>query len=211
MRQLVLGSQSARRKEILTFLGMQYDAIASDFPEEDVRFTDFESVCDYVLAIATGKSLVLSKQYHDAVILTADTTVYLDGQVYNKPRNLDHAREMLRSLRGKTHQVCTAVVGVDTLTGEKEATTVTSFVEFFPFSDEHLEAYISTGESLGKAGSYAIQLGAKTFVKKVEGSLSNIVGLPIEETVAILESFSLVVPVNVPELVHTHFTFDSTS
>ena len=207
MRKLILASGSARRKDILEFLGVPFEVTISDFPEENVQWEDFDEPSDYVSTIALGKALTVADRYTDAVILAADTSVFLDGIVYNKPETLDRAREILCALRGKRHEVVTGMVVLDTLTTEKQIHTVSSFVEFLPFSDEQLERYIATGESIGKAGAYAIQLGARNFVKSIEGSLSNTVGLPMEETAALLEEFAIPINVNVRAIVVEHFTY----
>lgn len=207
-RQIILASGSERRKDIFEFLGIPFEIVVSDFPEESVRFEDFDDPRDYVSSIAMGKTLAVSEKFVDALIIGADTSVFLEKKVFNKPGNLDEARVMLQTLRGKKHEVVTAVVVRDTLTGEHDLQTVTSSVEFLPFSDQQLEEYIATGESLGKAGSYAIQMGAKKFVRSIEGSLSNIVGLPIEETVAMLESFNVPIDIDVKALILEHFSFE---
>lgn len=207
MRSLVLASGSPRRKDILEFLGVSFLVEVSDFPEEDVHWKDFEDAGEYVSSIAMGKVLSVAEAHPDAVIIGADTSVFLDGNVYGKPKNLDDARTILQTLRGRRHTVVTGVVVLDSLTREHNQAVVTSSVEFLPFSDEQLENYIETGESLGKAGAYAIQLGAKILVKNVSGSVSNIVGLPIEETAGLLEEFGIRIDVDIEDIVDQHFTF----
>lgn len=206
MRQIILASGSERRKDIMEFLGIPFEIVVSDFPEEKVLWEDFDEPGDYVSTIAMGKALTIAPHHGDALVVAADTSVFLDGKVYNKPKDLDDARRILQALRGRGHEVVTSVVLLDTLTNQKEIRVVTTVVEFLPFSDEQLENYIETSESLGKAGAYAIQLGAKSFVKSIKGSLSNVVGLPIEETVSLLEQFDIPIDVDVDALVAEHFT-----
>ncbi|MEP7166905.1 MAG: nucleoside triphosphate pyrophosphatase [Candidatus Woesebacteria bacterium] len=206
MRKIILASGSPRRKDIMEFLGVPFEIVVSDFPEENVRWEDFDEPADYVSTIAMGKALTIAPRFEDALIIAADTSVFLEGNVYNKPSDLDEARRILQMLRGKRHQVTTAMVFIDTLTRQQEIQTVSSFVTFLPFSDEQLENYIDTSESLGKAGAYAIQLGAKGLVKLLEGSLSNVVGLPIEEAAGLLEQFNIPVDVDVKAIVEEHFT-----
>ena len=207
MRKIILASGSQRRNDIMEFLGIPFEVVQSDFPEEKVIWNDFDNnPHDYVSTIAMGKALTVASQFEDALVLAADTSVFLDGKVYNKPDNLNEARRTLQTLRGRKHDIVTGVVLIDTLTHQQEMFTVKSSIEFLPFSDEQLESYISTGESLGKAGAYAIQMGAKPFVKSVEGSMSNILGLPIEETVALLEKFDIPIDVDVKAIVDQHFT-----
>lgn len=207
MRALILASGSPRRKDILEFLGVPFTVIASDFPEEEVKWKNFDDPEEYVSSIAVGKVLSVAQTQPDAIILGADTSVFLDGNVFGKPRDLDDARAILKQLRGRAHSVVTGVVVMDSLTGEHNQTAVSSVVEFLPFSDEQLENYIETSESLGKAGAYAIQMGARSFVKNVSGSVSNIVGLPIEETAGLLEEFGIRIEVDIHAIIDEHFTF----
>jgi septum formation protein len=209
MRQLILASSSPRRKELMEFLGIPFDVKSSDFPEEEIIYEECDGPQDYVLTVAAGKALTVAQEYHDALILSADTMVFLDGQPYGKPKDLDDARRILQTLRGKTHEVHTALCIVDTLTGDKHTEVVQSFVEFFPFSDDELERFISTSEPLGKAGAYAIQGGAKALAKSVQGSVSNVVGLPLLETASLLEQVGLIVDVNVRDIEERLFTHDN--
>ncbi len=207
MRKLILASSSPRRKDILELLGVPFSVRPSDFPEEKIKWSEFEDPGEYVSSIAMGKVLTLVDEIEDAVILGADTSVFLGDQVFGKPRDLDDARRILSTLRGTRHSVVTGVVVYDTLTKEHNNAVVTSLVDFLPFSEEQLENYISTSESMGKAGAYAIQMGARSFVKNVTGSLSNVVGLPIEETVSLLEEFGIPIEVDVAALIDEHFSF----
>lgn len=201
MKQVVLASGSPRRTELLTMLGVPHRVHSSGFPEEKVRFEDFDSDEDYVLTLATGKALAVADEIPDeALIVAADTLVFLDGEPIGKPKNLDHAREILQRLSGKTHHVITALCVFDTLTREQLTDVVRSDVTFLPLSDQQIDQYVSTSESLGKAGAYAIQSGARTFVREVRGSLSNIVGLPLVETAALLEQMGIPLEVSVRDL-----------
>lgn len=209
MRQIVLASSSARRKDLMEFFGVPFEVVPSEFPEEDVKLADCDGVEDYVLTLAVGKALTVASEYADAVVIGADTIVFLDGQIYGKPRNLDDARRILKTLRGRTHEVYTAVFAIDTLTGERQTEVVRSEVEFFPFSDEALEQFISTSEPLGKAGAYAIQGGAKKLAREVRGSVSNVVGLPLTETAAVLEQLGIEVEADVRDIEERFFKHES--
>jgi len=207
MRNVILASTSDRRKELLTFLGIPFEVVPSGFPEEDVDRSDFDEPAEYVATLAMGKALAVADRYDDALIIGSDTIVYLDGEYYGKPKNLDDARRILKALRGKRHRVLSAVCIMDTLTGEKQVEVVETFVTFFPFTDDALENYIDTSESLGKAGAYAIQSGAKGFVSSVDGSLSNVVGLPLREVADMLEKFDIPIDVDVDALIEEQFTY----
>ncbi len=179
MNQLILASTSFRRQELLTWLGIPFEIVSPDFEEEAVSFDEIKDVEKFVKTLAIGKLFSVIDTYRDATIVTADTIVYFQGEVYGKPRNLDHAREMLRMLLGNTHQVYSAICFGQPRTGVTKVITEVSSVTFRAATSTELEQYIQTSESLGKAGSYAIQGGAKKFVQRVEGSWTNVLGLPL--------------------------------
>lgn len=207
MRDIILASNSARRKDLLEFLGVPFAVIPSDFPEEDVKNEDFATPKELVETLAAGKAFALADRHPDAIIIGADTMVFLNGIPYGKPKDLDDARRILEALRGQTHQVYTAICVLDTLTGERDIQSVMTDVTFFHFSDDQLERYIDTSEPLGKAGAYAIQMGAKAFVQSVDGSLSNVVGLPLRETANALEMLGVPIDVDVEAVIEEHFTY----
>lgn len=190
------------------FLGIPYEIAASDFPEEDVKTADFDDPREYVATLATGKALMAAQKFDDAIVLGVDTTVFVDGQYFGKPADLNGARSTLQHLRGKRHQVLTGLCMIDTLTGERQVEVVESGVTFFKFSDEALERYISTSESLGKAGAYAIQGGAKGFVESVDGSLSSVVGLPLIELAEMFERFGAQIDVDVRKIEAEQFSHE---
>jgi septum formation protein len=120
----------------------------------------------------------------------------IDGQALGKPAGPDEARAMLRRLRGREHEVITGVAVVDARTGRSEATAVVSRVRMTEYGEAEIEAYVATDEPLDKAGAYAIQGRGGALVAGLEGSFSNVVGLPLEETARMLVAFG--VPVSVP-------------
>ncbi|MBP9700062.1 septum formation protein Maf [Candidatus Woesebacteria bacterium] len=214
MRALLLASSSPRRKDLLEFLGVPFEILPSDFPEEDVEFGELDDPKDYVLTIATGKALavadkLLAAPNQSPIILGADTAVFLDDKVYGKPRDFEDAKLILRQLSGRKHLVVTGFMLLDPLTGEQYSEAVETYVEFFKFQEEELERYIATGESIGKAGAYAIQGEAKRFVRQVEGSVSNVVGLPLEAVAGGLEHMGIPVQVDVRQIVSRHFSTDA--
>lgn len=205
MRQIILASTSPRRRELMHFLGIPHQTAASDFPEEDVDPKDFDDPREYVATLAAGKATVVAEKYLDALVIGVDTIVYLEGKYFGKPETLDQARQTLQHLRGRRHQVFTAICIMDTLTHERQVEVVETGVSFLPFSDASLERYIQTSESMGKAGAYAIQAGAKGFVQSVEGSLSSVVGLPLTELAEMLERFGVRVEVNIRKIEEEQF------
>jgi septum formation protein len=172
---LVLASRSPRRSDILREMGY---AFVVDSADVDESVLVGESPRDHVQRLATAKCLhVAARQPHDAVVLAADTTVDVDGEILGTPRDASHAREMLRRLSGRTHLVHTAVcvahravhdVGLDTAS-----------VTMHPIAPDALERYLATGESLDKAGAYALQGEAAVFVRELQGERSTVVGIPV--------------------------------
>jgi septum formation protein len=189
--RLVLASRSPRRAELLHAAGFRFDVLAVDVDE---RAYPDESPEKYVhrlasekSAAATRSSLVsgFSRAGDDPVIVAADTAVVVDSVILGKPRDDKDAAAMLRRLWGRVHQVMT---GVSVRTQNRELSRVESTaVEFTRLSDEEIRWYVASGEGRDKAGAYAIQGLASRFVPRIEGSYSNVVGLPIAAVVELLK------------------------
>lgn len=184
---LYLASASPRRSALLGQIGVPHRQFACDVDE---RPQAAESAAAYVERIALAK--VLAGQRHVGigdVVLAADTAVVVDGQILGKPVDADDAGRMLRSLSGRAHQVMTAVA---VACGERcEVLRVDTQVFFRPLSEADIQAYWLTGEPSDKAGSYGIQGLAAVFVDRIEGSYSAVVGLPLQETAALLRAFGI--------------------
>lgn len=189
---LVLASSSPRRHELLRGAGIEFTVVAADVDETP---RPGESPTDYVTRVATDKAMaVVGRMGMGAagpgtVVLAADTTVDLDGEILAKPDDDADARRMLRLLSGRSHLVHTAVVGWRI--GGIERALVTTEVTFAELGDADVDWYVGTGEASGKAGAYAIQGSAASLVARVDGSVSNVVGLPMAETVAVLRACGL--------------------
>ena len=125
------------------------------------------------------------------LVLGSDTVVVLAGEILGKPRDAAHAVELLARLVGRTHTVWTGVAVAATGAGAPRVCSVASFVTLRPAADEELRAYVATGEPLDKAGAYALQGEGRRFVARVEGSESNVIGLPIDEALALLTEAGL--------------------
>lgn len=173
---LVLASASPRRAELLRSIGVEFDAAPADI-DEAVRAG--ESPSDYVGRLALEKARHAARHAPGRFVLGADTTVVVDGAILGKPAGRDEAVAMLRQLAGRRHEVLTGMclLGPD---GSARQAVATTGVSFSPLSDADIDAYVATGEPLDKAGAYAIQGGASRFVTRVDGSYSNVVGLPLE-------------------------------
>jgi septum formation protein len=179
---LVLASKSPRRTELLTSVGVEHIVHPADIDESPLPN---EEPVLYVQRISREKAhAVQSRVQPDAIILAADTTVDVDGVIFGQPVDIDHARAMLMQLSGRTHQVHT---GVTVLSGNGEhCQVVSSEVTFLALTPELLDWYLATGESVGKAGAYAIQGHGAALVQASLGSMSNIIGLPLDETLLLL-------------------------
>ena len=188
--RLVLASGSPRRRELLTLLALPFEVVATDVDESPLPG---ELPVDLVRRLAIDKVEAVEAvdvidmadvSDHDVVVLAADTTVEVAGEILGKPADADDARRMLRSLSARTHLVHTAVaVRRD---GRTVHDVVTTSVTMTSMTDAAIEWYLATGEPMDKAGAYAIQGAGGVFVAEIEGSASNVVGLPLATVVELL-------------------------
>jgi septum formation protein len=198
---VILASASPRRRELLQQLGLDpviRPADINETPYPNEKPIAFASRMANDKGYPIAREVLEQREFpHPLVVISADTVVDLDGEIFGKPTDDDDARRMLRALSGRTHRVHTAVVVVAG-TAEAFGTVVTSLVTFAPITDHMLEWYIATGEPTDKAGAYAIQGSGGVLVEKVQGSMSNVVGLPLRETVELLGRAGLEIsgPVN---------------
>lgn len=179
--QIILASASPRRSELLKQIGVRHRVVAVDIDEAPLPH---EAPDAYVARVAAEKSEACRLIDRSGLpILAADTSVILDGRILGKPEDLQHAIEMLSRLSGRTHQVFSAV----SLRGDRhwQALSV-SEVRFRPLSHQEVVAYWQTGEPCDKAGAYAIQGLASTFIESMAGSFSGVMGLPLFETAQLL-------------------------
>ncbi len=186
---LYLASRSPRRSELLARLGVDFDVLDVDVPEQRLPGEPAE---DYVRRVArekAGAGLLQVVSVPNAVVLGADTEVVLDGRIFGKPVDADDAAAMLRSLSGCSHAVISAVSMVSAAR-ELHAMSV-SEVTFATLSEDDIRSYLDTGEWAGKAGAYAIQGMAQSFISHLSGSHSGVMGLPLHETSSLLKQFGL--------------------
>ena len=183
-RPLILASASPRRRELLTKLGLHFEARAADLSE--LRHAN-EPAEAYVARLAREKAeAVAERAKAPCAVLGADTTVVRDGEVLNKPRDLAESERMLRSLRGREHVVYTGVALLLAPERVHSGLVVCTRVLFRAFDDATLTGYVASGEGMDKAGAYGIQELGAALVSEVHGSYSNVVGLPAAETVELL-------------------------
>jgi septum formation protein len=181
--RLILASASPRRKELLGQLGIPFEVIVSDVTEHEDPDTDPRAMVAHNAAL---KADWVAARNPDAVVLGADTTVFLDGKAINKPRDLDESRAMLRRLSGREHTVFTGLAIRALKRGIRIDEGVSSQVQFKPFGDDVIETYIKVVNTLDKAGAYSIQDSTDLIVAGYKGSFTNIMGLPMELTKQIL-------------------------
>jgi len=181
--RLILASASPRRVELLSRLGVKFEVIPA-------RVTEFEDpTADPKYMVTHNASLKadwVANLYPDALVLGADTTVFIDGTVLNKPANLTDSKRMLRKLSGKTHTVYTGIAMrriSDSLTLNEG---ISSEVTFKALTDEEIDSYVLKVNTLDKAGAYSIQDHTDMIIECYSGSFTNIMGLPVEETKQIL-------------------------
>ena len=192
--RLVLASQSPRRRELLAAVGVPVEVRPS---RADESVHPDEDPTAYVRRVARDKALGVACNPGE-IVLAADTAVVLGREILGKPADAEDARRMLRSLSGSTHVVLTGVHArtlLDVGNGSREESLVVSTaVRFATLSEERIGWYVSTGEPLDKAGAYALQGSGGSLVRGVAGSVSNVVGLPLAETLAALGRLGLQLP-----------------
>jgi septum formation protein len=186
LNMIYLASRSPRRAELLQQIGVEFIILPSDIDETPLLNEQSDA---YVLRLAAEKAracydVLISQSAPIYPVLAADTTVSLDGKILGKPQDDDEAFQMLSSMSGRCHEVHTGIA-VATHEGVKVAISMTQ-VEMAKLSDETILAYITTGEPRDKAGAYGIQGLAGTLIKRIEGSYSGVMGLPIYETAQLL-------------------------
>jgi septum formation protein len=181
---LILASKSPRRSEILRRAGISFVVRPANVDES---FLPPESSRDYVQRVAQQKAAAVEASRTD-VVLGADTVVVIDGQILGKPQDATGALRMLEMLSGREHEVLT---GICIRQGDCMITDfAVTRVWFLPLAQKDLEEYVATGEPMDKAGAYAIQGLASKFIQRIEGSYSNVVGLPIELVCKHLRKYS---------------------
>lgn len=182
---ILLASGSPRRRELLAQLGLQFEIAAPDVDETPLPG---EAPVPYVGRLAVVKAMAVAAG-DDTLVIAADTTVEIDGDILAKPADAAEARAMLRRLSGRAHHVHTGVAlrrGEHTL-----CEVVTAHVTFATLTDAQIDWYVATGEPMDKAGAYAVQGIGGVFVEKVDGSVSNVIGLPLHTVVRLAEQLGV--------------------
>ena len=181
--RLILASKSPRRSELLKQAGLTFSVIPSDFDEDTVALSNPDSD---VVTLAESKALDISQKHPDAWVIGADTIVLIGRKILGKPASAAEAFEMLQRLSGKTHQVLTGYCICCKKKNRVFSETVKTDVDFKRLTDAEINWYIQTGEPFDKAGGYAIQGIGSFLVRSINGSYTNVVGLPVCEVMAFL-------------------------
>ncbi len=184
----MLASASPRRRDLLAGVGVRFEVTPSNIPE---HAQPGETPAQLVRRLASEKAVAVARGLGPAParwVLGADTIVVIDGEILGKPSDAGHALVLLRRLVGRRHRVLTGVALVASDTLEERHAVVESSVSMRAVDDRELRAYIATGESLDKAGAYAAQGIGRRLIEKIEGSETNVIGLPLDETLALLRA-----------------------
>jgi septum formation protein len=191
--KLILASASPRRRELIGHLKVPFEVIALSVPEHSDAMDPVKYTSDIarVKGEAVVEKLRKERPQENFLIVSADTTVINNGKIYNKPADRNEARKFLSDLSGKTHSVFTAVSLALVKDGNVSHHSFVdeSKVTFEKITDVLMERYLDTGDSLDKAGAYGIQGPSLTFISKVDGSYSNVVGFPLSRFVIEMEKF----------------------
>ncbi|HOT91971.1 MAG TPA: Maf family protein [Anaerolineae bacterium] len=202
--ELLLASQSPRRREMIAWLGLPVSLVGVDIVEEPLKT---ESPLTMTTRLARAKAHAVAASAREAWILAADTVVDLDNLPLGKPRDPAEARAMLRRLRGRPHAVHTTVVLYHPQAQQELGRRVTTQVLMRPYTDAEIEAYVASRDPMDKAGAYAIQHTVFQPVARVERCYTNVVGLPLCAVAALLAAWNLALPVDIPSLCLTHFNY----
>ncbi|OGG50331.1 septum formation protein Maf [Candidatus Kaiserbacteria bacterium RIFCSPHIGHO2_02_FULL_54_11b] len=188
MQEIILASSSKQRHDILKCAGIPFVVEDSGY-EEDLTLP--LPPRELVVHLAGAKAAAVATRHPNALVIGVDTVVVCTGEVFGKPDSFEHAREILQTLSGKAHSIFTGFVIIDGKTGQKVTRTVETKVHFKQLSEADIDAYVKTGEPLGKAGGYAIQGAGVRFVERIEGDMDNVVGLPLGAVLEELAKFGV--------------------
>ncbi|MDR1002276.1 MAG: Maf family protein [Oscillospiraceae bacterium] len=186
-RWYILASKSPRRSELLRQAGVEFEVVVSD---ADEAVSSDCTPSEMVMIVAERKARAVFAENMSRSIISADTAVCLDGEIFGKPKSENEAKEMLKRLSGRTHQVYTGVC-VLFADGAKELFCEQTAVTFSRLSEEEIAAYVSTGEPMDKAGAYGVQGRGALFVERIDGDYYNVMGLPIHRLNQVLKGHKM--------------------
>ena len=185
--KLILASSSHRRAEILRNAGIAFEIRPTQIDETPLPGEPARAMVARLAEVKARAAVAqIDAGTRECIIVGADTTVEMDGEILGKPGDSLHAREMLAKLSGRTHHVLTGLFLLRLPGGATQTAVENSAVTFAPLGEKEIDAYVSTGEPLGKAGAYAIQGLAGRYISRIEGCYFNVVGLPLARLYALL-------------------------
>lgn len=186
MAKIILASQSPRRQELLTEMGIVFDVMPSNFDEQ---LNDDREPADVAEELAAGKAMAIAREFPAATVIGADTIVSIDGKQLEKPTSPENATEMLTLLAGKTHEVTTGIAVICLDEGIHLVDSDTTKVTFKPYDERAIRDYVATGDCMDKAGAYGIQSGAAPLIEGYSGRYDTVVGLA---TTVLAEMLSMI-------------------
>ncbi|MDH5586617.1 MAG: Maf family protein [Nitrospirota bacterium] len=195
--RILLASTSPRRQELLSLLGLPFHIVPPTCKE---TLSPYLSPSEQTRQIARDKAQSVASHHPQDLVIGSDTVIEIEGKLLGKPENMQEAETMLRSLRGRCHQVHTGVAVMQRGTNISIDFVETAKVWIKPFNEKILKTYLATEESLGKAGSYSIQGEGAQLIEKIEGDYPTIVGLPLWRTAKILEEQGMILPTSLEEI-----------
>ncbi len=178
---IILASESPRRRELLSLLGLQFTVITSHVKEQPPAFAAPDA---YVRALALQKAQAVFDQHPDATVIGADTIVYLDGDILGKPHTPENAKKYLSRMQGRSHTVFTGVAVL--APNHADVRHCCTDVTFSPMTEAEIDWYVATGEPLDKAGAYGVQGPGGIFVDHINGNYFNVIGMPLPLLYAML-------------------------
>ena len=175
MRKIILASQSPRRKELLTAMGVEFTVVPSNFDEQ---LDDSRPPEVVAIELAVGKATDVAEKFPEAIVIGSDTIVTINGRQLEKPRDTAEAYEMLELLSGTHNEVTTSLAVICKADGTLLTGADTTKVYFKPYNQQAVKAYVETGDTVDKAAAYGIQSGAAPLIDHIEGRYDTVVGLP---------------------------------
>jgi len=186
---LILASSSPRRRDLLSSIGLTFQVVPAELREIP---SPHETANDFALRVAEKKALAVGNQYPHAWVMGADTVVVLEGEILGKPHDREDAKGMLRKLAGREHVVITGYVLVKVAEGKKMGGVGETRVKIDALGEREIEWYVNTGEPFDKAGSYGIQGKGAFMVEWIEGSYTNVVGLPLCQVIRLFKAAGII-------------------
>ncbi len=182
-KPIVLATASPARRELVAGLGLKFDACSVDIDESPFPS---ERPPAYVTRIARAKATSVASPKENSVVIAVDTAIGIGKDIIGKPRDKKHAREILSTLSGRTHEVLSAIAVRDTSSGMINVEVTRTEVDFVYLDDTMIEWYLSTGEWKKRAGAYAIQAKGASLVREIRGCLTNVIGISIPSLISML-------------------------